>query len=369
MKIENMLDLKNLEKMVDEGYIRAKTHDTLDLTLYNYSEKATFERMWNPETLECRGLIVAFDGTVVARPYKKFFNFSEHEESEFNWDAPVEVTDKLDGSLGVWWRWNGRVQISTRGSFNSDQAVWATNWLRDNFPDFTPPVGLTPMFEIVYPENRIVLDYGQFAGLVLLGYRAVETGALYGPEYLPDHWKGHRAEVLSASNLFQATKLPDRENAEGVVVRFLNTHAQVKLKQEDYVRAHSVVTGMTNKAVWRMLVNGEDIPEKSAFMPDEFFDWLKRTERAFLDAHFNKKVMAALRFHEIREAMDKAGEFTYGELGERIYDRKSYAARVLTPEYESYKAPLFMLMDGKPIDGWAWVQTMPTTIERPWGTE
>ena len=73
-------------------------------------------------TLACRGLIVdERDGGVVARPYRKFFNHDQPDAPPLDVTAPVTVTDKLDGSLGILYREpSGAVAVATRGSFASD---------------------------------------------------------------------------------------------------------------------------------------------------------------------------------------------------------------------------------------------------------
>lgn len=77
--------------------VNERRHPNLPVTLYDYSQVCQFERCWTPETMQCRGLVVHDNGTVIARPFPKFFNVEEHDEplpsEEF------EVFDKLDGSL------------------------------------------------------------------------------------------------------------------------------------------------------------------------------------------------------------------------------------------------------------------------------
>lgn len=66
--------------------------------------------------------------------------------------------------------------IATRGSFTSEQAGHATAVLHTCYPRFEPPEGLTVLFEIVYPGNRIIVDYCDTDDLVLLGAVDTATG-------------------------------------------------------------------------------------------------------------------------------------------------------------------------------------------------
>lgn len=38
-------------------------------SMYNYTAKAQYDKLWNEVTLQCRGLILDGDGNVVARPF------------------------------------------------------------------------------------------------------------------------------------------------------------------------------------------------------------------------------------------------------------------------------------------------------------
>ena len=63
--------------MVEEGWLISQNHPTLDLTIYNYSQKTQYESNWNKHTLMCRGLVLNSKGDIVARPFPKFFNYEE----------------------------------------------------------------------------------------------------------------------------------------------------------------------------------------------------------------------------------------------------------------------------------------------------
>jgi len=90
-------------------------------------------------------------------------------------DLPLEVTEKLDGSLIVIWFHHGRWNISTRGSFDSPQAQWAQEWCQHNVLQSSLRTNVTYLAEAVYPENRIVVNYPE-QGLFLLSAYNRETG-------------------------------------------------------------------------------------------------------------------------------------------------------------------------------------------------
>src|SRR5438132_2764187 len=152
------------------GYLSCRKHPTDDLLIWNYTQKTQWERNWTPETRMCRGLITTSAGEIVARPFEKFYNAGEWLSMGNAIPVePFEVYEKLDGSLGILYHLaNGGWAIATRGAFESPQAQVGTGLL-DGLPaTFEPSPRYTYLFEIIYPENRIVVNYGDRRELVLL---------------------------------------------------------------------------------------------------------------------------------------------------------------------------------------------------------
>jgi len=174
LRVPAVWDRERLDSLVAEGWLRSQRHPSADLWIYNYTEKTQYENHWTPETLACRGLILDADGGVVARPFPKFFNYGTEQAKDLPLHEPYVVTEKMDGSLGIFYRLGGEAFIASRGSFTSEQAVEGTRMLHEH--DWTVHPGTTPLFEIIYPSNRIVVDYGGRRDLVLLGVIDIATG-------------------------------------------------------------------------------------------------------------------------------------------------------------------------------------------------
>lgn len=336
-RIEDILDVNELQQNITSGHITARHHD--GRTIYNYTPKAQYERHWNHTTRTCRGLIVE-DGEVIARPFPKFFNYGELEG--INLDTPVTVYDKLDGSLGIAYPADGSWKIATRGSMQSEQAVWATAFLTEHFPDPGFEPGVTYLFEIIYPDNRIVVDYGTRTDLVLLGGVEIATGDLVSAYDLP--WDGEIVEVFNARTFRDALALPERPGQEGLVIRINGTNELVKVKQDDYVRLHKIVTGWNEKTVWEWLSEGRDIAEIIADVPDEFHAWVKEVSARLAEAHTGE-VSAATREH-VRIIASLPDGWT----------RRDYAAQA---SQSPWRGALFMLLDNRSIDTWAWDRVKP----------
>lgn len=361
-RLADLMDLNLLQTMIDAKYIRVKDHPTLPLRIFNYSEMAMFEKMWNPATLQCRGLITDRKGSIVARSWEKFFNLGEKATLIGSHDT-VEITDKMDGSLGIGYPTATGWKVATRGSFTSDQAIWASNWLTETYPMWWPTAEFTPLWEIVYPQNRIVLDYGKWEGLVLLGCVNVLDGTIYGPYEAAGIlcWEGETTQVFPEKTMAEFMSGPNanRSNAEGVVVR--SGHRMVKLKQADYVAAHAVVTGLSNRSVWENLSDGYGVPEQASFMPDEFYRWLINTAAALTDQYAAWKTEAMQEFMRVYSNACKIEGI--GLRPEPLKpSRKQFAQLALK---SPYSAALFKLYDSQSIEDMAWQAVRPAVFERP----
>lgn len=276
MNIKDLFPAGALDHALQERTVVARRHPSAPLTILNYTERCQYERgLWNEVTTQCRGLIHDDKGNVLARPFRKFFNYGQSEAPALNLSEPAIVTDKLDGSLGILYRREVGHAIATRGSFDSEQAQHATRVWWERYCDTPVPVDWTLLFEIVYPENRIVIDYAGRDDLILLGAVNVETGRSVDPHNtLLAHWPGPRADIFPYQTLADALAAPPRPNAEGMVVHLWVSDERVKIKQEDYVALHRIVTGLNERTVWQHLVDGNPVEELLANLPDEFHGWV-----------------------------------------------------------------------------------------------
>ncbi|MEU4157597.1 RNA ligase [Actinoplanes sp. NPDC026670] len=345
--LNDVLDPAELASAVDNGLVRKQRHPSLPFEIYNYTEACQYTATWTPVTLMCRGLIVAADGRVAARPMTKFFNHSESHAPVLEPGARVSVTDKMDGSLGVIYHDGAGWAVATRGSFASDQAQHATEVLRDRYGTFVPPAGLTVLVEIIYPANRIVVDYRGLDDLVLLGAVEIATGRTFGPEAVPE-WPGPVVESFTYATFAEALAAPPRDGREGLVVHFIDADQRVKIKYADYVRLHRLVTGLTPRSVWEILANGGDLDALVEPLPDEFHVWVEGVATE-LTAEVDARAAA----------VEAAYETIVTSLPEG-WGRKEFAAQALRTEY---RAELFLRLDGKDYRPGLWQRARPAVKE------
>lgn len=338
-----IVDLKELEQRVADGLIRKQKHDTLPLLIWNYTENCAYDNVWDEYTLMARGLITDLNGTVIARPFKKFFNVGQVEETMIE-NLPAsepKVYEKLDGSLGILYFFNGNHYIATRGSFNSEQAKWATNWLWENISGKYFIGGYTYLFEIIYPENRIVVNYGDRAELVLLAIKNIET------EEELDYIKEAEKMELSYAKPFNKTldkliaeckDLP--ANEEGFVLVYPNL--RVKIKGDEYVRLHRLITGFSTKSIWECLKNGQSLDDILKDIPDEFYQWVREKEEELWEKFDIIKYRAEMC----------AGEVFYMET------RKEQAQYIMKL-YKDISGVIFQMIDGKDYRETIWKMIKP----------
>ena len=189
MFLHEYLDRKKLDSYVAKGIVTCKPHPTLPLNILCYGRKAVYDNIWDDVTCRTRGLIYdANTELIIARPFEKFFNYEtegrketygrnvESVEKEF---GPPVIQEKVNGSLGIFWKYGIHWGVSSKGSFQSDHAKFATKWLEDHVEEYGKlvfPEGYTPVFEIICQEvQEHVIKYPQ-DGLALLALVNKETG-------------------------------------------------------------------------------------------------------------------------------------------------------------------------------------------------
>jgi hypothetical protein len=122
----------------------------------------------------CRGL-VCHQSRVVATPFTPFdhqTHFADPLDSEV-----AHASFKVDGSLAIAFLWDGGLQVCTRRRMDSQQALWAKDWLRGREAAAAFVPGWTYLFEAVFRDNTVVVPY-QFDALVLLAAIAPDGARL-----------------------------------------------------------------------------------------------------------------------------------------------------------------------------------------------
>ena len=355
------MKFKPPQELIDNGYIRVQESPDGALRLYDYSQSCQFEKNWNEWTLASRGIVVDADDNIVARPFKKFFNWEEliAAGTAPAW-PPEQIFDKLDGSLGIIYWWNGDWRMNTRGSFQSEQAIKGLEMLRHALRDQDFAEGLrrdcTHLVEIIYPTNRIVVDYGGLEALVYLGSVVNETGEnLWVDEmeifHLPMEYRAERLEQLYDEK---------QQDREGYVLKWPDG-TRAKIKFEEYKRLHRIITGVNERAIWEMLSEGKELNELLDKVPDEFFAWVEKTASGLRD-QFNKIA---------READEAYAEIMSGimHLHEAEPDEKARKKIVAMAVKDHPMAPLLFQLHARKSIGWNVWRMIRPAANKPYKVE
>lgn len=290
-----------LDSYVEQGLLSRKVSPDGDLVLYDYTEKVQFEKLWDEVTLNHRGTVYSLEtGELVARAFPKFFNFSElspEKQKDLLHSTAFTVYEKLDGSLGIIYYWKGQWRVNTRGSFTSDQAVKGLEML-NKLDLWKLDQTVTYLVEIVYPENRIVVDYKGEEFLALLEILDTKTGDNY--------WIEENTVFKYAARYFNFTTVQgilDKIktlpfNEEGYVVSFQGGQ-RAKFKGDEYVEMHRLISGLSPLTIWERMEDGVVSKEFLATIPEEFRDRYEDIAICLESAFLELKGKIAERFRYV----------------------------------------------------------------------
>jgi RNA ligase len=199
---------------------------------------------------ECRGMI--FDtatGNLISRPYHKFFNVGEREETnldKIDLTQPHVVLEKLDGSMIRPIPTPEGFRLGTKAGI-TDVAMNAEYFVADK-PEYAKFIkssfacGLTPIFEWCSRKNRIVVDYSDDQ-LILTAVRDMRSGNYIPYSQMVETGKNYAIPVVKAiaGDETDIEKIVDHirkwDDGEGVVIRFDDGH-MVKIKADEYILRH-----------------------------------------------------------------------------------------------------------------------------------
>lgn len=239
---------------------------------------------------ECRGLIFDETGAIMSRPYHKFFNINEKEETQshrLDLTRAHIVMDKLDGSMIRPVRMHGMVRLATKMGvtdiameaeklLDADQYTWLDDMMIDGF---------TPIFEYVAPTNKIVVEYAE-AKLILTAVRETVSG-----EYRSlRQWDAPFEIVSGADSIYDLdaylSVVRGETSREGDIIRFADGH-MVKVKNDWYVQIHKTkdIVAVDRNIV--ELVLNETIDDTRAMLDPSDLARVDAVEAAFWEAFRN----------------------------------------------------------------------------------
>jgi len=190
-------------------------------------------------------------------------------------------------------------------------------------------------------KNRIVVSY-DYEDIVLLGAINTKSGEEMAYDDLVNHLPN--CNIVNKYDYTDYTKLKtlNWENKEGFVVKFTNGD-RCKIKFEDYLRLHKIMTEISAKSVWECLSKGDDIYEMLKDVPDEFFKGIDTYIHELTNQYITLEREYNWIFNKLRNV--------YFVAHKKEYDRAEFAQHA-----KGYKHPqiLFKMLDDKDPSDTIW---------------
>ena len=263
--------------------------DTFDMYPAGYSGPLSEYDFTGAMRRECRGLIFDKDGKIMSRPFHKFFNVNERDETQshvLDMSQPHFILEKMDGSMIRPIIVDGYLRLATKMGI-THVAMQAEEWLAGQDPSkkewmrLSVEAGYTPLFEWVSPFNQIVLPYEE-ADLVYLGTRDTVTGEYLFQENPPFTVVPQYGSVDHSMNDYieRQRQAVDRE---GDIIRFLDGH-MLKIKNDWYVRIHKAIERIVFDRNIVLLILNQEVDDTLPKLPKVQADRVRDFERRFWDA-------------------------------------------------------------------------------------
>lgn len=281
-------DINKKKRLLVECIRYVSTMQEGSFLILKYRPEVNFFDLWNEFYMETRGLVIDIDKMeLVSCPYRKFFNLNEKPITQINVITElinkaynVTIKNKEDGSMISCSRYNGNLVVSTSGALNSSQALWAKAFIEKHYPTLMEslPEHLTFIFEAIYPENHIVVDYGLREDLILTNIRNKKTGRLLEEAEI-EHYAmlfnlpTPQKETTGLLELIKAAKNRDlypAESKEGwvFIIRTKDEERLFKLKCDDYCEVHKILSFAISPKIVFQKIKTDTLDDFLAKIPD-----------------------------------------------------------------------------------------------------
>lgn len=224
-----------------------------DFKVRKYKREVFYNNLWNtdPILLESRGHVLDANDNLVARPFKKLFNYKENG-TVVDLEQEVVVVEKVNGFMFHVTQHKDFILEGTTGSLSSPFTELAKENMKKHgvnyegfkliLDEYNEP--MTCIFEIKDNEKDPHIIDDEKDGVYLLGVRSVSTGKLLRQDALDKiatilNVKRPKWEVLYFR---QALKEVETVKHEGFVIYdFTTNEGLLKLKSPYYISKKSLM--------------------------------------------------------------------------------------------------------------------------------
>ena len=327
---ETHVDMEKIHELEEHGLLKMKKHPEYPLFILNYTSKAQFKKRWCKELIHARGMVITEDGEIIARPLPKFFNHYEISNKTELQNKDYELYEKMDGSLGIMFHYENILIFCTRGSFVSDQAVKFEDIFKSKYYHVNINKECTYCFEVIYPKNKVVVDYDGLEDLFLISITHTNSGKELNIDNAGFNTVN---EIYTDGVSFNEWLHYDIQNKEGYVVKFTENNLRLKIKFDNYVTRHNGKT-VSVKAIKKSMKKMENINLDN--IPDESYSKVREITNEIEEIFKTKKQMIESEYANIVKVNDSARDI------------------IETIEQSEYSSILFAMYKGKPYDKLIW---------------
>ncbi|REC60477.1 hypothetical protein DRF65_20655 [Chryseobacterium pennae] len=254
------LNLIRLRESIKDSNITIEKHPTEDLFIYGYFKHplSKTKSIWNEYSIMCRGLILNSEGEIIERAFDKFWTFRNHITGNLISlsenrivklpDSAPKIYEKLDGTMGVLYWVKDIPYIATQRSFSSLKAIKASEIIQRKYLQETLKLDrqFSYIFEVIYPEASLVVNYGEEEDLVLIGVIDKETGmSVQNISELGFRTKKDLTDEFKNFTNFNEIEEANINNLEGVVLEY-NNSLRIKIKFPWYKEIHKELQSVIN---------------------------------------------------------------------------------------------------------------------------
>jgi len=274
-------------RFTDRG-IDVKEYPDHEMVLLNYNQINC--KKDDPIAVECRGLLVSYDGTCVRKGFHRFFNLGECDVDDFNFKRSI-IKEKMDGSLVLvyWCPSTKKWEIGTRGNAfaegNNDAfgtfRLAILNGMGRTEDQFQVDCETyfhtkeTRIYEYCGPANRIVTKYESAFLAPLATFNNDTWEEIVGTGWLETSYCDWNIKVprvykfdTKDACLDTLSSLPGL--GEGYVCTETDTGLRVKIKSPAYVAAHHLRgNGLNLKSISSLIILNEVDEYLTSFPEDK----------------------------------------------------------------------------------------------------
>lgn len=321
-----------------------------DLLLLKYS-KSIWNTGWHNLAINCRGKVVDLNThKVVVYPFNKFFNLNEVKDTQekvvlqkLENAKNIYVTDKKDGTAIIITRYKGHLIVNTNGEFENIQIQYAKRLLNEQYTYFEKnvPEGFTFIFELIHPDNKIVLDYGNEKKLYLLAVRDLKTLKLLDYPKLEELARQYHLDITESfkyTNLYDFISKASSETndiKEGWVFRIVleNEDFMFKLKYSEYFKLARVKNIPSLKNIYKLLLS-DNLDDILSVVNSEIKESVLKDIELIYEyiEKFKKIIIEKTNFYKVKYQIEQ--EIKIEDIKEIVQDLKNnpfsvYILRVL----------------------------------------